>query len=276
VTGAAGGLDVAVHVLPEGLRNQAGGLGGLVRAIEEPEQRGSSKVGLPPLDPRNEVGWVQRLAGHVSLHQHDVVFDDSFHRNDTLRPDSLHCQEQFVAECCDGENAHYDRAHMPRVRQVVLPKFGAYLVSIREARQWKQAQAADIAKRRRIPLGYQALRGLEEGTTQSPDSTLIQAAADLYELPFEMLVAMVIRERYGIDLVRPDGKEGSTPHQGGADGPASARILELEHRLSAATAVIRELQDVANHLTDLAVRGVETLEAPSAAATRRTRRRKTG
>jgi transcriptional regulator with XRE-family HTH domain len=91
---------------------------------------------------------------------------------------------------------------MPK-RSVFLEGFGHYLVSLREALRWKQAQAADIAKRRGIAVTYQALRGLEEGTTKSPDPELLRAIAALYELPYPELVRRYVHERYGVDLT-PD------------------------------------------------------------------------
>lgn len=168
-------------------------------------------------------------------------------------------------------------------RPVFLQKFGSFLVDMREARGWKQSQAADIATRRGIGLSYQALRWLEEGKTKSPDPDTLRAVGRLYDLPYEMLAAMVISERYGIavsesDLTRHTGEKRSALHHegGGADVPASARILELERRVQEYEAALREVQDVAGRLVEIAVRGAEGGTAGGRQATRRRRRRRTG
>lgn len=53
------------------------------------------------------------------------------------------------------------------------------------------------------------------------------------------------------DLLRHSSIEGSAP--GGADDPASARVLDLEHRIKAQEALIRDVQDVARKLFAIAV-----------------------
>ena len=93
---------------------------------------------------------------------------------------------------------------VPRKTVTALPRFGAFLVQLRESFRWRQAQAADIATRRELAVSRQALRGLEEGKTQSPEPELLRAVAQLYKVPYEELVRRYVHERYGIDLT-PDG-----------------------------------------------------------------------
>lgn len=144
------------------------------------------------------------LGGHVPLHARDVVVAESLHCNDESTatlvalsrakiPNSLQCVGDFPI-----------LPVMARVVRVVLPQFGAFLVSLRDARGWNQSEAAHRATRQRLAVSYQALRGLEEGKTKNPEPALLRGIAALYKVPYEELVRRFIAERYGVEIAGKD------------------------------------------------------------------------
>lgn len=194
--------------------------------------------------------------------------------------DSEHCQEQFIAARCNAAGAHYDSDQMP-ARPKFLPDFAKFLVDAREAHGWKQAQAADIAVRRRLQVGYQSLRWLEEGKIKNPEPELIQAVAKLYGLPYEGVLARLLSERYKLvidesDLLRHSMDQQSGHQEGRPDVPASAtaRILELESELREFKTKWSDVQDVARRLFSIAVTGDQGAAAPKTQAGRRRTTRK--
>lgn len=90
-------------------------------------------------------------------------------------------------------------------RRIHYPTLGKYFEGLREQRHWKQSQAADIARRRKLPLSYQALRGLEDGQTKHPTPAALKAAAALYEVPYAEIIAEVVRHAYDVDFAVSDG-----------------------------------------------------------------------
>lgn len=172
---------------------------------------------------------------------------------------------------------------MPSKRPVFLPKLARTLVELREARQWKQAHAADLADRRGLAVGYQALRWLEEGKIKSPEPELLRAVADLYEFPYPALVGLFLAERYGVavsdvrDLPRQSGDQASGPHrEESTDVPASgslaARIVELEGHLADRDAQLRHVSDAARLLMRRLALPEKDTAARSAQSGRRRRR----
>jgi transcriptional regulator with XRE-family HTH domain len=92
-----------------------------------------------------------------------------------------------------------------RRRPVHFKELGAFLVTVREQRDWQQAEAAAMAQRRGLrALTRQVLLRLENGQTKSPDPAALQAVAELYELDYAELVVRMMAERYSVgrDLLR--------------------------------------------------------------------------
>lgn len=86
-----------------------------------------------------------------------------------------------------------------RPRPVFFADLGKFFVSLREAKNWNQSQAADIATRRGLSrLSYNALRYLEEGKTKNPEPDVLRALATLYDVPYEELLAKFWETRYGV------------------------------------------------------------------------------
>jgi transcriptional regulator with XRE-family HTH domain len=187
---------------------------------------------------------------------------------------SLHCQQQSFAGRCAVAIRRYDHAvaPSPQHRPVILPNLAKYLIELRNLKTWNQSQAANIARRKRLPVTYTAIRWIEEGKNQNPDPELLRGLASLYDTTYEDLASRFLVERYGIDLLRHDGVERSTASQGGtADVPASARrIAGLEQELEDLKAKWGEVQALAKSLFDVAVRG---REGRAVARTQTSRRR---
>ena len=95
-------------------------------------------------------------------------------------------------------------------RPVFLPELGAYLVELRDAHGWKQSQAADVARRRRIVLSYNTLRWLEEGRIKNPDPDALRAVAKLYSVSYEEVVRKCVRESFGIRLEAAESEPRAT------------------------------------------------------------------
>lgn len=85
-------------------------------------------------------------------------------------------------------------------RRIHYPSLGKYFEGLRVQRGWNQSQAADIAKRRKLPLSYQALRGLEDGQTKHPTPAALKALGALYDVPYPEVVAAVIRDAYDVEF----------------------------------------------------------------------------
>jgi transcriptional regulator with XRE-family HTH domain len=160
---------------------------------------------------------------------------------------------------------------MPRTTRVVLPKLGAFLIEQRKGFRWKQAQAANIAARRGIPVSYGALRWLEEGKNQSPEPELLHAVAELYKVPFEELVRRLVKERYGLDVALASKPQPST-HA----APDTARVRELERRSEDYERTLNALSTIASELVKLAARGAEDRAPARRQAARRRGHRTAG
>jgi transcriptional regulator with XRE-family HTH domain len=132
---------------------------------------------------------------------------------------------------------------------VFFPALGAYFVSLREARGWNQSQAGDIAARRKIPITYQALRGLEEGKTKSPEPELLRAVSELYDVPYEQVVGRVLFERYGVTVQEVDVNRKPTPTVSSV--PSTARLLDERRRLELRAA--KQLQKAMTAIGDVVI-----------------------
>ena len=85
-------------------------------------------------------------------------------------------------------------------RPVFLPELGVYFVELRDAHGWRQSQAADIARRRRVALSYNTLRWIEEGKIKNPEPEALRALATLYGVSYEKVVRNYVQERFGAQL----------------------------------------------------------------------------
>ncbi|MDP2320714.1 MAG: helix-turn-helix transcriptional regulator [Acidobacteriota bacterium] len=173
---------------------------------------------------------------------------------------------------------------MAEKRPVFHRDLGLFFTALREAKGWKQAQAADVAARRRIAVSYQTIRGIEEGKTKNADPEALRAIAKLYDHPYELIAAEVFRARYGVqavgsDLIWQSVEEGSglPTHTGDpAHDPASARILELERLVREQEIALGKVQDVASQLVQIAKVGAKVPAAAAGGPSRGRRNRKTG
>jgi transcriptional regulator with XRE-family HTH domain len=86
-----------------------------------------------------------------------------------------------------------------RRRPVFFKDLGEFFVRLREARQWNQSQAADMARRRGLSaLTRQVLLRLERGQTKNPEPDVMRAIAALYEVDYRVLVEQFVRVRFGV------------------------------------------------------------------------------
>jgi transcriptional regulator with XRE-family HTH domain len=79
---------------------------------------------------------------------------------------------------------------------------GRFFEKLREARGFaSQRNAARIAKQRGFTaISYQVLQRLEAGRTRFPEPEVLRALAELYNAPYELLVARSVMAIYGIAL----------------------------------------------------------------------------
>lgn len=88
-----------------------------------------------------------------------------------------------------------------RIRPIFHADLGAFFLSLRTEKGWKQRTAADIALRRNIkPLTRQVLLRLERGQTQNPKPEVLRALATLYERPYAEIVTRFAWARYRVSL----------------------------------------------------------------------------
>jgi transcriptional regulator with XRE-family HTH domain len=167
---------------------------------------------------------------------------------------------------------------MPK-RPVFHPQIGKFFAELRERKGFTQRQAGALAERRKLPgLTRQVLWRLEAGRTKNPEPEVFRAIAELYEESYEEVIAKWVVYRYGVsDLIGHGVGTGSAapPLSGGAvDGPAQARILELERQLADHQAQMREVRALTARLVELATRGGEDGAAAQPQARRRSAVRK--
>lgn len=155
----------------------------------------------------------------------------------------------------------------------VVGTFGDNVRRLRIAAGLKGNQLA-----RRVNVTPPVVSGWEKNRTGLPETPTLLKLAKAMRCTVDDLLDGVDEEYAALlgDLGRHGQDQSSAPYPGGADGSASARILELEHIVEAQAAVLREMQDVAGSLVELAVRGVEAREVGAAAPARRGHRRKIG
>ncbi len=110
---------------------------------------------------------------------------------------------------CNAKSVAYHADDMID-RPVFLPQLGAFLVELRDEHGWKQSQAADVARRRRITLSYNTLRWLEEGRIKNPDPDALRAIAKLYGVSYEEVVRKCVRESFGIRLEATESEPRAT------------------------------------------------------------------
>lgn len=108
-------------------------------------------------------------------------------------------------------------------RPVHHTKLATYFVTLREAKGWNQSQAADVAARRHLKVTYQALRGLEDGTTKNPEPDLLRAVAVLYGKTYREVALEVIRTRYRLVDLSADQFQEDVERK---------RFSEIEDRLA--------------------------------------------
>lgn len=92
-------------------------------------------------------------------------------------------------------------ADVPRVRPVFYPELGAFFTELRTNRAWTMRQTAALADRKGLnALTRQVLFRLEKGQIKNPEPDVLQAVAQLYDVPYPELVTRFVSRRYGIDL----------------------------------------------------------------------------
>lgn len=173
-----------------------------------------------------------------------------------MQPYSLHCQEQSFADRCKSTGGDYD-GRVSTERPVFHPDFGAFLVGLREAKGWSQSGAAQLAERRKVPITYQELRGVESGATKDVEPETLLALAKLYDVPFGLIAALYFREKFGAiidaDLIRHTGEPSSGLSSGGSrHGATATRVLELERQVNMLTTKLGQVEDVASQLLGIA------------------------
>jgi transcriptional regulator with XRE-family HTH domain len=191
-----------------------------------------------------------------------------------------HCQQQNVTTRNFSQSGVLASERVRR-RPIRFKQLGEFLIAQRASRQWQQAEAAAIAKRRGLKaLTRQVLLRLENGQTKSPEPEALRAVAELYTLNYDDLVHRMMVERYGIssDLIRHTGTGQQDSHQskGESDVPASARIQQLERRVQEYESALHEVQDLANRLVRIASVGEESRPPGRVAPSVRRRDRKAG
>ena len=145
---------VTNEVVVSGLTQSAGQLLCHARGLERPAEKAGYRAGRDP-GTTGQVDRLPALGDHVGPHSRDVVDGSSLQSNDTIRRDSLRCQEQTFAGRCRATRPGYDGDVVGNKRPVFNAELGQFFVSLREAKGWKQSQAADVATRRKIPVTYQ-------------------------------------------------------------------------------------------------------------------------
>jgi transcriptional regulator with XRE-family HTH domain len=95
-----------------------------------------------------------------------------------------------------------------RHRPVFYEDLGRFFADLRVVKGWTQRQAVDMAQRRGlVDLTRQTLFRLERGQTKNPDPAVLHALAELYDLPYEQLVARFVERRYGVQIGGADTSE---------------------------------------------------------------------
>ncbi len=86
-----------------------------------------------------------------------------------------------------------------RERRIFHPEIGRLFERLRSDRGWRQAQAADIARRRGLTLiTRQVILRLEKGQTKSIDPDVLRQIASLYGTPYRQVLASWVEHRYGV------------------------------------------------------------------------------
>jgi transcriptional regulator with XRE-family HTH domain len=105
-----------------------------------------------------------------------------------------------------------------RERPVYFPRLGAYLRGLRTAKQhtdprWKQQTFAEQSAKAHglVRLTRQVILRMEKGQVKDPDPDVLRSFADLYGVPFVMVFAEFIQEKYGVDLPRHPVAVTSSP-----------------------------------------------------------------
>ena len=95
-----------------------------------------------------------------------------------------------------------------RERPIFHPEIGRLFERLRSDRGWRQAQAADIARRRGLTLiTRQVILRLEKGQTKSIEPDVLRQIASLYGTPYRQVLASWVEHRYGVQpsaLARDD------------------------------------------------------------------------
>jgi transcriptional regulator with XRE-family HTH domain len=90
-------------------------------------------------------------------------------------------------------------------RRVFSTELGRYFAEIREAHGWTQRQAEDIATRRGLEaLGRQTLWRLETGKVKFPSRETLRDFAELFDVPYDELVGVVVRHTYQVGPSAPE------------------------------------------------------------------------
>jgi hypothetical protein len=171
----------------------------------------------------------------------------------------------------------YHRPQVPE-RPVFHPELAAFFEELRVSRGLGFRQIVKLAQERakdrdhpewRVlkALTFQTLRGLEKGTTKTPDQDVLRAAAVFYGLSYEDLAGRYVHKLFGLaiaDTPQEDGGPVAAPastsvgpggvHVSSATGPlaqqtlrdvitAAAAIIELGERIQAGAGEILGGQD---------------------------------
>jgi hypothetical protein len=144
---------------------------------------------------------------------------------------------------------------LPAAPQFKAPAFGAWLSDRRGGRSHEQI-AVKVRKYVQdfgLQVNRSSILKYEQG--RIPPWPVLYAFAEIFEVDAGQLAARLfsaIKSADGRDLLRHASAEGSTPHEGGADVPASAqRIATLEGEVSTLKARISGVQDAARKLLTL-------------------------
>ena len=166
-------------------------------------------------------------------------------------------------------------------RPVFHPEIGKFFADMRAAKGWSQRQAADIAKRRKIPhITSNVLWRLEGGKIKHPDAEVLQSIAALYELPYRDIAAWFVELQYGVALRDLPG-HATDPQSGASTGapdvPASVRrIAELEEKIAAYEDAFKDMQSALEGLVSIAGRLHEAGAPITRTERKRPAKRKTG
>lgn len=108
-------------------------------------------------------------------------------------------------------------------RPVFHPDLGEYFAGLRKRRQWGQSHAVRKAQRLGLThLTRQVLLRLERGKTKWPDPAVLREVAEIYEVPYTILLGEVIRHSYGVEPAQLFGETNPVTATSESDASTNA------------------------------------------------------